>query len=57
MTDEQIRIFGQILAVNARVLGMQALNMQRAAVGASMAYGDDSFFAEADNLDRLARSL
>jgi len=44
---------GRILAINARILGMQALNMQRAAVGSSMAYDDADFFCEADKIDAV----
>jgi hypothetical protein len=38
---------GRILAANARILGMQAENMQRQAVGQSMAFVEKDFACEA----------
>ena len=54
MTGQLLAIHAQILAANARVLGMQAENMQRAAVGNSMAYGEAAFLCESDYLQTLA---
>jgi len=38
-------IIAQAAVLHARVAGMQAENMQRAAVGSSMAYSEDAFAA------------
>lgn len=47
MTPEQAAAFivAQAAMLNARIAGMVAENMQRAALGHSMAYGADEFFA------------
>lgn len=49
--------FAFILAENARVAGMTALNMQRQAQGYSMAYSDEDFFNAAARIDTLAIEL
>lgn len=38
---------GRILAANARILGMQAENMQRRAIGQSMTFVEKDFTCEA----------
>lgn len=43
-----------VLAVQAEIEGMKAENMQRQAVGSSMAYDDKSFCDKADELRNLA---
>jgi len=52
MNDSQLIRFGNMLAAYTRVLGMQAENMQRSAVGSSMAYDADAFYNEASNIER-----
>lgn len=49
--------FAFILAENARVAGMTALNMQRQAQGHSMGYSDEDFFNAAARIDTLAIEL
>ena len=49
--------FGIILAANARVKGMVAENMQRQALGQSMAYTSSDFEAEAMIIEDAARDI
>ena len=46
-------IVAQAAMLNCRVAGMVAENMQRAAIGASMAYVEDAFAALAQEFDGL----
>ncbi|MDA3831900.1 MAG: hypothetical protein PF495_00730 [Spirochaetales bacterium] len=57
MTEEAVRALGHILACNARVLGMQAENMQRSVLDQSMAYSEDEFNQEAFAMENIARNL
>jgi hypothetical protein len=41
-------LIAQSVVAQAEIAGMTAENMQRQAVGNSMAYGDDAFFAVID---------
>lgn len=52
MNNNTARCLVNAFACNARVEGMKAANMQRAALGQSMAYTDDDFAAEAGPLER-----
>lgn len=54
MTSEQIQILALIYAANARVVGMQAANQQRAVHGDSVMYSEDHFLAEAQHLETLS---
>jgi len=56
MTDETVTRLAAVLAAYSRVLGMQALNMQRAALGHSMAYTDADFFHDADLIEKAAQA-
>ena len=53
MTDEQkaAYVMGQAACLCAEIAGMQAENMQRAAVGASMAYKEEDFVAVIDKYE------
>ena len=53
MNSELVALFAAISAENARIAGMQAENMQRAALGHSMAYLEQDFAYSAAELDRL----
>jgi len=55
VTDDTVARLAAVLAMNAEVLGMQAENMQRAAVGSSMAYTADNFFRAADMMREAAK--
>lgn len=55
MDAHQIRIFGQMLACNARVLGMHAANEHRRILEQSPAYDEQHFFDEAMALEQLSR--
>ncbi|UYA99067.1 hypothetical protein P9A54_gp82 [Xanthomonas phage vB_Xar_IVIA-DoCa10] len=52
-----VQQLGNILAANARVLGMQAENQQRAVQGESMAYTAQDFNVEADQMEAAAREV
>ncbi len=52
-----VQQLGNILAAQARVLGMQAENQQRAVQGESMAYTYHDFSAEADQMEAAAREV
>lgn len=54
MTNEQIQLLALIYAANARVVGMQAANQQRAAQNDSPMYSEDHFAAEAQHLEILS---
>lgn len=49
--------FGMILAANARVQGMVAENMQRQALGQSMAHTPHDFEIEAALIEDLSREI
>lgn len=54
MSPELVSIFAQIMMQHATVLAMQADNMQRAAIGDSMAWVAADFHGPVTELDRLA---
>lgn len=54
MNNKQLQILALIYASNARVIGMQAANQQRAAQGDSVAYTEDHFQGEAQHLETLS---
>lgn len=54
MTNEQIQLLALIYASNARVVGMQAANQQRAAQGDSPEYAEGHFQEEAQHLETLS---
>jgi hypothetical protein len=54
MNNQQLQILALIMASNARVLGMQAANQQRAAVGDSPMWSEDHFQEEAQHLEHLS---
>lgn len=54
MTNEQIQLLALIYAANARVVGMQAANQQRALNGDSLMYSEDHFQEEAQHLEHLS---
>lgn len=51
------KLVAQMEAVKATVAGMIAENMQREAVGASMAYGDEAFAEQAAALEKIAAAF
>lgn len=53
MNNQQLQILALIMASNARVLGMQAANQQRASVDESPAYVEGHFQEEAQYLEHL----
>lgn len=54
MSKELVQILALITAAQARIAGMQAENQHRLACGNAVAYADEAFGVEADNLERLA---
>jgi hypothetical protein len=56
VSPELVAVLAQILAQQALVLGMQADNKQREAVGGSMAYTGADFGVHAAELERLAQA-
>lgn len=54
MSNEQIKILALIFAAQARVIGMQAQNQQRAACGEAPAYSEGHFQEEAQHLEHLS---
>ena len=57
MNAYQASIFAFVLAENALVLGMEAENKQREAVGASMAFVENDFALAAGRIQELALQL
>lgn len=55
MDNHQIRIFGQMLAANARVIGMQAENAHCAVLGETPKHAEQAFIDEAMLLEQLSR--
>ena len=47
----------EAMAIQARIEGMKAANMQCQTLGHSMAYNDQHFFDEATTLDQIAGLL
>lgn len=54
MDNKQLQILALIMASNARVIGMQAANQQRAVQGDSVMYSEDHFLSEAQHLEELS---
>ncbi len=54
MSAELVSVLAQIMAQQGYILSMQADNMQRAAVGASMAWTGADFAGPTTELERLA---
>jgi len=54
MTPQLIAIQARMLAIDCEVEGMRSENAQRAALGQSMAYTEDSFQEKADILFSLS---
>ena len=57
MTAELARLIALMHAANARVASMQAENQHRLDCGNSIAYGEDAFNNEAEELADLARQM
>lgn len=55
MSPQLVAILAGIAAANARIEGMKALNAKRVSEGYALAYDEDSFFYEAQQLDNLAQ--
>lgn len=56
MSAELVSVLAQIFAQQAIVVSMQADNMQRAAIGASMCWTGADFAGPTTELERLAQS-
>mgnify|MGYP003576261551 CR=1 FL=1 len=56
MDDLTVYKFAMLLACQARVFGMVAENDARKARGDSPAYDESAFFAEALNIETIARA-
>lgn len=54
MTPQTARCYIAALVCVARIEAMKAANVEREQRGQSLAYGEDSFLAEADELSALA---
>lgn len=57
MDAHLVRSFGFMLAEQARIFGMQALNDARKAVGESPAYTETDFLASANIIEQIAREI
>jgi hypothetical protein len=57
MTDKQIYVYGKIVRGLINAMGMQAQNMQREHEGNSMAYTDNDFWYEANEIDKHIETL
>lgn len=57
MDESTVKAYGHMLAAYARIEGMKAENLQRQALGESMAYGEDAFNVEAMWIEDIARNL
>lgn len=57
MEDYQIRIQSLVLAAYVEALGMQAENMQRSALGESMAYTESDFHNIAESIKSYTNIL
>lgn len=53
MNEDSVFTLGLLLAAYTEVLGMQAENMQRAAVGSSMAYTSETFVQMANEMRKV----
>jgi len=53
-TPTTARVLALIAAANARIAGMQTMNAIRESNGHSLAYDEDAFFSEAQQLEQLA---
>lgn len=57
MSPQLVAALAHIAAAQARIEGMKALNDERRSNGHALAYDEDSFFAEASQLDSLATHI
>ncbi len=57
MNNQQIKALGMIAQALIRAMGYQATNQQRLANGLSIAYGDDAFFGEANDIQQAVDKL
>lgn len=55
--NEALKTFGQISAQLVVALGMQAENMQRQALGASMVYGEEQFEMISDSIGKTLEEV
>jgi len=55
--SEQIKCMVLIMADFVRALGMMSQNMQRQALGQSMAYSDDSFYVVAEIMENRINDM
>jgi len=55
MNAQQLYVYGELLAANARVEGMVADNQHRIACGDSPCYVGEHFHAEAEHMSDLAK--
>jgi len=56
-TPQTARALLLLAAANARIEGMKAKNAEREANGYAFAYGEESFFYEAQELEKLAHEV
>jgi hypothetical protein len=54
MNNQLVAIVANIVAAQARIEGMKAKNTERESQGYALAYDEDAFFAEANQLDQLS---
>jgi len=54
MSPQLVAILARIAACNARIEAMKACNTHRLNIGLGIAYDEDSFMHEANNLDQLS---
>jgi len=54
MNIYDLKRLAEILAIQAEIEGMKAENLQRESQGHSIAYGEDAFAQEAENLRYVA---
>lgn len=57
ISADALGCFAQVLAAQARVLGMEAENKHREACGNSIAYDLSAFFGEAELIEQYAQRL
>ena len=57
MNNSQLECMGLIIADFVRCFGMMSENIQRQALGQSMAYSDDSFEVIASNIEENTRRM
>lgn len=55
MTDKSVTLFARVSACNARIEAMKAANIARLANGEALAFTEQDFAYEADDIERLWR--